>query len=61
MTTGVSPTDPLMVCYDGSEDAKHAIRRAAAIFPGRHSLVVTIWQPTAGLGSFAWAVRPRAW
>lgn len=44
-----------MARYDGSEDAKHAIERAGSLFSGRHALILTIWQPTAGLGSFAWA------
>jgi len=38
---------PLIVCYDGSDDARHAIQRAGTLFPGRHALVVTVWQPTA--------------
>jgi nucleotide-binding universal stress UspA family protein len=51
-----SPADgPLMLCYDGSEEAAHAIRRAAALFPGRRALVLTVWQPIAGLGSVAWS------
>ncbi len=50
-----SPTNPLILCYDGSEDAKHAIERAGALFPGGHALVLTVWQTIAGLGSFAWS------
>jgi hypothetical protein len=42
-----SADGPLLVCYDGSEDASNAIRRAGALFPGRRALVVTVWQPTA--------------
>jgi len=38
---------PLLLCYDGSEDAGHAIQRAGALLPGRRALVVTVWQPTA--------------
>lgn len=38
---------PLLLCYDGSEDATHAIERAGALFAGRRALVVTVWQPTA--------------
>ncbi|MEO6858925.1 MAG: hypothetical protein ABI323_10100 [Solirubrobacteraceae bacterium] len=49
------PADPVIICYDGSEDAKHAIDRAGILFSGRRALVLTVWQPTAGLGSFAWA------
>ncbi len=53
MTTGAD--GPLLLCYDGSEDAKHAIERAGALLGGRQALVLTVWQPTHGLGSFAWA------
>ncbi len=46
---------PLLFCYDGSEGAKHAIERAGALLSGRHALIVTVWQPFAELGSFAWS------
>jgi nucleotide-binding universal stress UspA family protein len=46
---------PLLLCYDGSEDAKHAVERAGRLLGGRRALVVTVWQPTAALGSLAWA------
>src|SRR4051812_9493805 len=46
---------PLLLCYDGSADARDAIKRAGALFPGHDALVVTVWQPTAGVGNFAWA------
>jgi nucleotide-binding universal stress UspA family protein len=45
---------PLLLCYDGSAHAKHAITNAASLLTGRNALVVTVWQPTADLGSFAW-------
>jgi nucleotide-binding universal stress UspA family protein len=45
---------PLLICYDGSEHAKHAIRSAAKLLPDRNALVVTVWQPTSDLGTFAW-------
>jgi nucleotide-binding universal stress UspA family protein len=46
---------PLLVCYDGSEDARHAIQRAGALFPGRRALVATVWQPTAVPSSLGFA------
>ena len=47
---------PLLLCYDGSDDAKHAIREAASMFgPGRPALVLSVWQDAAALPSFAWA------
>jgi nucleotide-binding universal stress UspA family protein len=50
-----SRTDALILCYDGSGDAKHAIERAGLLFRGGHAVVLTVWQPTSGLGSFAWS------
>jgi len=45
---------PLLVCFDGSENARRAIERAGALFSGRRALVATVWQPIADLNSFAW-------
>jgi nucleotide-binding universal stress UspA family protein len=45
---------PLLLCFDGSEDAKRAIERAGALFAGRRALVVTVWQPIVDLDGFAW-------
>src|SRR5918992_3718125 len=42
---------PLLLCYDGSEDAKHAIEHAGSLLGGRDALVVTVWQPTPAQGS----------
>ena len=50
-----SADGPLLLCYDGSEDASNAIRRAGALFPGRRALVVTVWQPTAVPSSLGFA------
>jgi nucleotide-binding universal stress UspA family protein len=51
-----SADGPLILCYDGSNDARNAIQRAGELFPGRRALVVTVWLPTAAPGSlgFAW-------
>jgi nucleotide-binding universal stress UspA family protein len=53
MPTG--PDGPLVLCYDGSEDAKYAIQSGSSLLRSRRALVVTVWQPTAVLGSFAWS------
>jgi nucleotide-binding universal stress UspA family protein len=44
---------PLLLCFDGSDDAKRAIRRAGELFAGRHALVLTVWQAIADLDGFA--------
>jgi nucleotide-binding universal stress UspA family protein len=49
-----TPDGPLLLCYDGSEDAGLAVERASALFAGRHALLLTVWQPTAVLPSLAW-------
>jgi nucleotide-binding universal stress UspA family protein len=52
---GHTPTadGPLLICYDGSEEAAHAVERAGALFAGRHALVVTVWQPSSHIGALA--------
>jgi nucleotide-binding universal stress UspA family protein len=35
----------ILLCYDGSDDAKAAIDRAGALFPGRPATVLTVWEP----------------
>jgi nucleotide-binding universal stress UspA family protein len=41
-----SAEGPLLLCYDGSEDATHA---------GRRALVVHVWKRTVGVGSLGFA------
>jgi nucleotide-binding universal stress UspA family protein len=54
---GHTPTadGPLLLCFDGSEDAKHAIEHAGRLLGGRDALVVTVWQPPPALGSLGFA------
>ena len=44
----------LLLCYDGSADAKYAIERAPSLLVGRQALVVTVWQPGVGPDSVTW-------
>ena len=44
---------PLLLCYEGSEDAKHAIEHAGRVLGGGDALVVTVWQPTPALRGYA--------
>ncbi len=50
-----SAAGPMLLCYDGSEDAKHAIERAGRLLRGRPALVVTVWQPTGDLTCLPWS------
>jgi nucleotide-binding universal stress UspA family protein len=48
--------DPLMLCYDGSEDAKHMIAEAGNLFPGEHALVLTVRQTISSVAAaYDWA------
>lgn len=38
---------PLLIAYDGSEGAKHAITEAAKVLGGGAAVVVSVWQSTA--------------
>jgi nucleotide-binding universal stress UspA family protein len=49
------PEGPVLICWDGSENAKHAIESAASLLARRPAVVLTVWEPIAGLGSFAWS------
>jgi len=45
-----SSDDTLLLCYDGSEDAAHAIESAGRLFATRHAIVLSVWQPIADAG-----------
>jgi nucleotide-binding universal stress UspA family protein len=36
---------PVVIAYDGSEVSRAALREAAALFPGRPAVIVTVWEP----------------
>jgi nucleotide-binding universal stress UspA family protein len=48
-----SAAGPLLLCYDGSADAKHAIERAGELFEGRHALVLTVQRSNAATDTVA--------
>jgi nucleotide-binding universal stress UspA family protein len=50
-----SAEGPVILCYDGSDDARNAIQRAGGLFAGRRALVVTVWLPTATPGALGFA------
>jgi nucleotide-binding universal stress UspA family protein len=58
----------ILICYDGSDDARAAVSRAAALFPGRPATVLTVWEPfievvahtSLGFGMVAAAPDPEA-
>ena len=45
-------SDPeILVCYDGSDDSKQAIARAARLLPGRAAIVLHVWEPLKEVAS----------
>jgi nucleotide-binding universal stress UspA family protein len=38
---------PVLLCYDGSDDAAHAIAEAGRLLGARRAVVVTAWEPAA--------------
>jgi nucleotide-binding universal stress UspA family protein len=35
----------ILICYDGSDDARAAIERAGKLFAGQQATVITVWEP----------------
>jgi nucleotide-binding universal stress UspA family protein len=35
---------PILLCYDGSDDAFRAIEFACSVFPGRNAVVLSVWE-----------------
>ena len=42
------PTGPIVIAYDGSPAAEHALRAAAELLGSRPALVVVVWEAGAG-------------
>jgi nucleotide-binding universal stress UspA family protein len=38
-------SDPVLIGFDGTAVSERAVREAAALFPSRQVLVVTVWEP----------------
>ncbi len=39
-----APNKPILLCYDGSDDAFRAIEFAGSLFPGRTAIVLSVWE-----------------
>jgi nucleotide-binding universal stress UspA family protein len=39
-----APTKPILLCYDGSDDAFRAIEFAGTLFPGHNAVVLSVWE-----------------
>jgi nucleotide-binding universal stress UspA family protein len=40
-------TGPVLLCFDGSDDAAHAIARAGGMLAPRQAVVLSVWEPVA--------------
>jgi nucleotide-binding universal stress UspA family protein len=52
------PEGPLVMAYDGSEDAQRAIVAAGRLFPGRDAVVRTVWTSFAGVAAASQVAIP---
>jgi nucleotide-binding universal stress UspA family protein len=48
----VSSEGPILICYDRSPGAKHAIEYAGSLFPGGHALILTVWSFPVEIAAF---------
>jgi nucleotide-binding universal stress UspA family protein len=39
-----APSKPILLCYDGSDDAFRAIEFAGSLFPGHTAIVISVWE-----------------
>ncbi len=46
-------TGPILIAYDGSDDAQHAIDHAAAMLGGADAVVLYVRQPLEGMAARA--------
>lgn len=46
-------TGPILIAYDGSDDAQHAIDHAAAMLSGADAVVLYVRQPLEGMAAHA--------
>ena len=42
---------PILICYDGSDDSKQAVSRAAELFPTHKAIVLHVWEPLKDVAS----------
>ena len=47
----IAPDAPVLLCYDGSDNAKQALVSAGELFPDRAALVLHVWEPLSSVAS----------
>jgi nucleotide-binding universal stress UspA family protein len=50
---------PLLLCYDGSPGAAHAIAYTARLLPGRRAVVLSVWSSPIGMAVHGMAREAR--
>jgi nucleotide-binding universal stress UspA family protein len=50
--------DAILIAYDGSDDAKAAVRQAGELFAGRGAVVLNVWESADGLAGSARIALP---
>ena len=53
-----TPDDAILIAYDGSGSARHAIEHAARLFQGRSAVVLTVWTSVREAAGAARAALP---
>lgn len=43
------PDGPVLLCFDGSDNARGAIETAGRLLKRRHAIVVSVWQPAVAM------------
>jgi nucleotide-binding universal stress UspA family protein len=46
---------PLLICFDDSPEAEHAVREAGRLFPGASSVVVHVWRPLEATAAYRYS------
>jgi nucleotide-binding universal stress UspA family protein len=49
------PEQPLLLCYDDSDESEHALREAARLFPGAHLVVLHVWRPLEATAAYRYS------
>ena len=47
----MSTNGPILICYDGSDNARRAIETAGDLFHGREAIVLHVWSPVDVMAS----------
>jgi nucleotide-binding universal stress UspA family protein len=49
------PEQPLLLCYDDSDESEHALREAARLFPDARVVVLHVWRPLEATAAYRYS------